>query len=139
MDMLKEISWNTYIIMVSGLTAGYYLLLLTFFHKKELRFPLRPKSTSGIIDTPTPATEPSRKDSVNQELLLEIDRAIQISTGMKYPKEELIMAVRIILKKFFPNPESQDPSLLNQYIQEKCKKVCSMDFTETELKMMWVG
>jgi len=153
--MLSFISWSQFLTTILILLLIYYLLVISRFYKKEIfRFFTRsPSQLDGFpfsneqsgspvppnkIMTEKPVDDPCLSQDV-YELLHGLKSLLETAAKAKTIKEELVMALQILLRNY---SYLKDPSIkaeINQRVFVEVQNICSITLSEAEMKMLWNG
>ena len=153
--MFSSISWSQFLTTIAILLVIYYLVIICLLCKKEL-FSLFSFSASTHDDfhlsnenTDHPmsfnektATTGNEDPFLNQkvhELLEDLKNLLLTAAKAKTIKEELIMALQMLLRNYFPLNDLPIRAEINQHIIIECKVTCSITLSEAELNMLWNG
>lgn len=141
--MLKNISWQNFIVLVTWLLIAWYCFVGIVYYSKDLKRLLKfdgdrfsPKQNHPVI----PINENDKTDFVRaQKLQEDIAQVFRRAVQQQSPKEELVMALQVSLRGY---PELHYPAFrvaINHYIEQESEKQCSTPFGEEDLRVVWMG
>lgn len=165
--MLYNISWTTYFSIVLLLLAVYYIFVGVKFYSQEIKYSFTGRnklafrytsSAAGVQDNKesNPDVQPEQpelfvsdkkdvpaveeeNDSAQQvkELTRNLEQAIAEAVEKNYIKEEFILSLQILLKKYsFPDGS---PLLvaMNNLIASECEKYGYIQLSAEERVILW--
>ena len=150
--MFTNISWVSYILVVTLLLAAWYLIIgmRFYFHDLQSLFTRKRKpnlrlapdetySTTGSEFTPE-QTETLDSDILFQEveqLSTKLKEAIADASSKNYNREEFIFLLQLTLKEYPHLKGSIFQEALNNLIISECEKYGSIHLSAVELAMLW--
>jgi hypothetical protein len=153
--MLSAISWSQFLTTIAWAILIYYLVVAILFYRKEI-FSLFKTASSGPFafsfgrenhertlsyNEMTAATgkEDPYQDGELHDLLEDIKSLLSTAVKAKTVREELVMALQLLLRDYpvFKNLPLREE--INQHILTECKVICSITLSEAEMKMLWNG
>ena len=148
--MLNNISWASYAYAVGLIIGIYYLFIVIVYYRKEIQnLFVSQKNTVKLfegnssnsslnataIDGVPPAV--SESNSEKQELILSLQSLIKKAGVLKYPKEELQLALQLRLKHYPASKSGELRNSINIFIKEACQNNCSIHLSDEEVKELW--
>ena len=103
--MFSQISWSTYWISIGSILLLYYAAILIKYFRKDIGRLLKPRSSKS------PQSEKYSTDQLSEnegsdlhlkakELLITIESVFETAHAQGYPKEELIVALSLCIRKY---------------------------------------
>jgi hypothetical protein len=140
--MLNNISWQSYWITVAMISAGYYLLVLLLYFRKDLMLTLNSKKvgsnhTSDLSLVPTNIPELEREEVLAHACMDELKTFFDESKKQKLHKKELMAAVQRIIKKYPTLKTSDYKEPITHAIVAMCEDNCSVHFGADDLGCFW--
>ena len=74
-----------------------------------------------------------------QLLMQELNSLLTAAVKTKTIREELVVALQMLLRDYSDLKDQPITSELNQHIKDECKNICSINLSDVELKMLWNG
>ena len=153
--MLSSISWSQFLTTLLILLFIYYLLVISCFYKREIFrfFTPRPSQLDGFpfsngqsgsqlppneITTEKPVDDSHLSQDV-YELLYSLKSLLETAAKTKTIKEELVMALQLLLRNYSNLKDLPIKTEINQQIAADAKNICSITLSEAEMKMLWNG
>lgn len=142
--MLHQVSWISFILFLFTITSIYYFGILVLFYRYDILALLKAKANTtlrtdqvrmannSIENTKTEYTDISNQAS---NLMSELKKIAGIASEEAYPKEELVMALQLVLKRYPQLRESKFRPDINDHIALLCKETCSISLSEDEQRM----
>jgi hypothetical protein len=153
--MLSAISWSQFLMTITFVLLIYYLIITAFCFRKEIFNFFKPRVSGpqgftlsnqsqehplsyNEITAATGKEDPYINGKVH-ELLEELKSLLSTAAKAKTVREELIMALQLLLRGYpvFKNLPLREE--INQHIITECKVICSITLSEAEMKMLWNG
>jgi len=150
--MFTNISWASYMLVVTLLLAAWYLIigmrfyfhdrqnLLTRKRKPNLQFAHDGSHSTSATEFAPEETEPSDTDSLFQEvekLTAKLKETIAEASSKNYHKEEFIFLLQLTLKEYPHLKGSPFQVAINNLIISECEKYGSLLLRAEELVMLW--
>jgi hypothetical protein len=150
--MLNNISWASYAIALSIFLCVYYAFVLVRYYRHDLHQYAhllkgrRDKFLSfGVQRRRQPVFEmdvDDLKEQVRQgsipELQLQLQSIIKNGAARKYPKEELLVALKLHLKQQVLLPGESDKETINNYIKAQFENYCFIHLSGEDERVLWV-
>jgi hypothetical protein len=150
--MLNNISWASYIIALSIFLCIYYGFVLIMYYRHDLKQCVQKIKNWRYVFLPVGVKSPSQRVFENDrsdgsempeqrsipELLLELQSIISNGASRKFPKEELLLALRLHLKRQAVFADNSDKETINNFIKAQCEYYCSIHLSGEEELMLWV-
>jgi len=146
--MLQSISWKVFLITILTLIAIYYFAILFLYYKKEILrilnarpfvFELKGK-TNPFSSEPKESTSDTKDTfSFVHDLMEELKQIFLSALKNGYHKEELVMALQILLRDYQQLKQANVYTEINNHIATRCKDICSISLSDDELNMLWNG
>ena len=153
--MLSSVSWSQFLTTVLILLFIYYLLVICCFYKREIFRFFTPKLSqidgfhfsNGQSGSPMPSNEIITERRVEDprvsqdvyDLLHGLKSLLETAAKTKTIKEELVMALQILLRGYSYLKDQPIKTEINQLIAADAKNICSITLSEAEMKMLWNG
>jgi len=153
--MLSAISWSQFLTTIAIILFIYYLLVTAFCFRKEIFNLFKPKVSgpqgftlgNKTLDHPLSYNEITAATGKEDPyisgrfhaLLEDIKSLLSTAAKAKTVREELVMALQLLLRDF---PVFKDLLLreeINQNIITECKAICSITLSDAEMNMLWNG
>lgn len=129
--MFTNISWSSYLMLITIFLVLYYLIVgLRFYHDevKQIFSGKRLLSNTEVI-TPEPF-------AVAQSLSDELHAFLHEAGRKDTPKEEVIQSLQALLGKY-PLPDKGFMISIQNLIERESKMHCSVHLSEEELVGLW--
>jgi len=141
--MLKNISWQNFLVLIVWLLIAWYCFVGMVYYAKDIKKILRfksiqfnPKQNNSIDDiTEDVADSFARSKNLRDDISLILQKATQ----HKFPKEELVMALQLSVRAYPDLHQSAFQVAINHYISQESEKQCSTSFSDEELRSIWMG
>ena len=153
--MLSSISWSQFLSTLLILLFIYYLLVISCFYKREIFhfFTPRPSQldcfpfSNEQSGSPMPPNEITTEKTVDNprlsqdvyELLHSLKSLLETAAKTKTIKEELVMALQILLRDYSFLRDLPIKTEINQRVFVEVQDICSITLSEAEMKMLWNG
>jgi hypothetical protein len=152
--MLSSISWSQFFTTLFLLLVIYYFFVISLFYKKEIFrfFIARPKpdgfpfyrEANGMPLSDGETTKRKAADDTVQsqdltELLNNLTSLLTTAAKAKTIKEELVMALQILLRDYSYLKDLPIKAEINQHVFAEVQNICSITLSEAEMKMLWNG
>lgn len=142
--MLKSISWQSFLILTTFLLITWYVLIGIRYYSKDIR---RIIFSKRKINSDHPngsgAQEPSANamDLFDSALRLrnDIRQILATAARKQFPKEELVMAIQIMLREYPQLHHTAFQVAINHYIEQESENKCSTLFGEDDLRIIWMS
>ena len=72
------------------------------------------------------------------ELLLQLQTIIRNGATRKFPKEELLLALKLHLKQHSLLPSDNNIEIINNFIKAQCENYCSIHLSGEDERVLWV-
>ncbi|HSZ33973.1 MAG TPA: hypothetical protein VK772_11715 [Puia sp.] len=147
--MLNKISWSELIWFLVFLLVPYYLVVLSFYYRKEvlafMRNPVLRRGPGFEAGGHSPEAEPlhtiSSHDeisfSVVHDLLEDLKKIFVLAVKTKMVKEELLQAIQVRLKSYPGLHGSDLREDISNHIRIEAKTVCGIALEDADLKQLW--
>lgn len=150
--MFTNISWTTYILVVTLLLAAWYLIIGMRFYFHDLQNLLARKRKSNLqlahdksysitgSEFTTEQTEASDTNNLFHEvekLTAKLKETIADASSKNYHREEFIFLLQLILKEYPHLKGSPFQVAINNLILSECEKYGSLHLSAEELVMLW--
>lgn len=141
--MLSAISWGQYAIFIVIILAVYYCFITLTYYRGELASYFRTfqiikklpdAEMSSAISTEAQASVLS---NLVHELMDELNVVLHKATLHGYPKEELLMALQMILRNYYSLKGTQFQISIVDYIRSESIACCNIIFDDFELVQVW--
>lgn len=134
METLKDISWANYLTVMGAVVTAYYLIVLALFFRKQLaRLLKRPEQLASEELVDDNDGEPMNE---LETLVNDIECNILVA-GTGHTKEELWRLLEERVATFGWLNRAGYRYALNNFIIEKAKGNCGVEFSEEELEARW--
>lgn len=159
--MLVSITWSEYGVIILAALVVYYTVLVILYFKNEvlsLRFKkeqhknnlssegnelyqadkeLNSFSQNKIDDDISLVQETDETFQQVEELTASLKDAIAMAVDNEYVKEEFILSIQLLLKKYHFLKGSLFEEAINDLIISECEKYRSIHLSAKELVMLW--
>lgn len=145
-QMLSFISWYQYMTTLSMLLVIYYAGIVCLYYRSEIMtfmktgsLKTKDRPVTHHEMTATTRIENSYMSPEVHELLEELKELLNTSARMKTVKEELVMAIRVLLRGY---PDLKDLPVahdISEHMKAQCQHICSITLSDAEMKMLWNG
>lgn len=150
--IFTNISWASYILVVTLLVAAWYLVIgmRFYFHNLQNFFTRKRKpklqiasnetySTTGSEFTPEQTETLDSDDLFNEveNLTAKLKETIADASSKNYNREEFIFLLQLTLKEYPHLKGSIFQEALNNLIISECEKYGSIHLSAVELAMLW--
>ena len=148
--MINNISWQSYWTFIALTVALYYLIIVSFFYKAEIKALISKgiTSRSSIVNHDDSSIvslnmEPS-KDKTNlkyQSFVDELEAFFEALVNETVSKEYLIASIHTLIRKhaIVTYIEQKELVALQQLIQFLSKDKCSIHLSADDVTGMWEG
>lgn len=130
--MFSKISWSQYFFYLLVLVIIYYLIVWIVFFKAKL------PSLNGLRRMPGvnrfAEDQPDELLSTTQHIIDEIRPLFKGRPN----KNELILAIQLHLKKYNQWDKPGFREHLNEFINYESQSKCSIQFSEEDLRVLWL-
>jgi hypothetical protein len=150
--MFTNISWASYILVVSLLLAAWYLIIgmRFYFHdlqnllarKRKPNLQLAPDETysttgSEFISEQTEASDADNLFHEVENLTAKLKETIADASSKNYHKEEFIFLLQLTLKEYPHLKGSPYQIAISNLIASECEKYGSLHLSAEEQVMLW--
>jgi hypothetical protein len=150
--MFTNISWASYILVVTLILAAWYLIIGMRFYFHDLQSLFTRKRKSNLQHAPDETysttgseftyqqTETLDSDDLFQEvekLTTKLKETIADASSKNYHKEEFIFLLQLTLKEYPQLKESPFQVAINNLIASECEKHGSLHLSAEEQVMLW--
>jgi hypothetical protein len=153
--MFSFILWPQFFIIIAGFAITYYFLIAIIYYRTEIKTLLNAKPADNFKlnhhkDSQTAPLSISESNSSTSkdlhingtkihELMADLKSLFISAAKTKTIKEELIMALQMLLREYSALKELQVAEDINHNIMSECQNICSITLSEAEMKMLWNG
>jgi len=149
LKMFTNISWAEYSIFILIAVFIYYLIILVIFYKGEIfnlvnNLQLLHKRSNHYNTSDSSEKIESDLLSVNTEssddiiqLQEEIQSQLERAKLKKSIKEEIIMSLQLVFRKYSSINQSQYKDSINHYIKDTSENICSIHLNDQEVEQVW--
>ena len=130
--MFSTISWPQYFLFLLVATIIYYLLVWIIFFKALL-----PDMNKFRLATRFQQPGEDQPDELLHTTQHIIDEIRPLFKG-RNNKNELLLALQLHLKKYSAWNEPGFRELLHAFINQESQTICSIQFSEEELRLLWL-
>jgi hypothetical protein len=147
--MFTDISWNSYVITVMVLLAGYYLFIGFRYYRNDL-FQLLSGKKISPDEASFKATQKSHKENLqeaferqdlfqlSQSASDEIQAFIHQAGSNKLSADEVMKGIRGLLEKYPGLKSSSFCELIENLIISECEMNCSIPLDAEQVKVLWL-
>ena len=147
--MLNNISWAGYTYAVIIILLVYYISVLVFFFRNDLKGLFLKKqnymSSGGGIPKDFLQFEgekmghdlPEWDDEEIHQLLMKLQLQINKAAARKFPKEELLLSLQLVLRDFPNLKESHLRNNVNNFLKSEVQNNCSIHLSDDEVALLW--
>lgn len=150
--MLNNISWASYAIALSIFLCVYYAIVLIMYYRHDLYHcvqQLKSRSDNFLSFGVQPIGQPvfgMDENNLNEQgiqssippLLLQLQSIIRNGAARKFPKEELLLALKMYLKKEAALAGDFDKETINNFIKAQCENYCFIHLSVEDERVLWV-
>lgn len=150
--MLNNISWASYVFALSISLLIYYAFVLVMYYRNDLRQFVQQRTTGGGKDlyksipatiekeseTPGENAIDLLQNSINSSLLFQLESIIMEGAERNFPKEELLLAIRLHLRQHVSLIDSRGKEKINNFIKAHCENYCSIHLSVEEERVLWI-
>ncbi len=132
---MNVISWSQYFLITAVALFLYYTWLFFIFYAKGI---MRRFSKNKVAET-KPENENASGEifGIVYRLQDEVKETIEEAAAKKYPKEEIILSLQMVLEKY-ALAATPFRFAVNNFIERQCKNNCNVALDENELKQLWL-
>ncbi len=149
--MINNISWGSYAYALSVVLLLYYAFVLVAYYGDDIRGQYlkfkkitasgkslqNQSAPEGDVINHSASENPGDQPISIAELLLILHGLIQTAADRAFPREELLLALQLELKKYNAFKDSSYCDTINTFIISECKNNCSMHLTGYEVGRLW--
>jgi hypothetical protein len=150
--MLNAFSWKEYLQLIGGVLAAYYLIVVASYYRREMSSFLRGRKSRLVqVSTQAVAKLQSTDKGENSgyplsdektaakltEVLDSLFPVIAMAGSCHYPKEELMMALKLGIQPYKAMIGQANQHLLNRMILRECESHCAVSLTVYDFKQIW--
>ncbi len=118
--MLNSISWQQYLATLLVATGLYYLFIWIYFY-------------GGVI----PSFRKNENKASDRSIALQcMDELQPVFIGKRNPNE-LVLAIRQVLKKYRENTDPRFREAINEFITFQSETLCSIRLQESAWREVW--
>lgn len=138
--MLSEISWSQFLAGAGMLLGLYYLGLLGWYYRQEMK-----QLLAGRAESLPPEPLADEGESADRflsyeelkELVSQLHQGMLEEAGKHASKQDLLVRIKAILASCggLRQPASRDA--INRYLILQAEELCGVVFTEAELGKVW--
>lgn len=130
--MFSQISWSNYILIVMLLLAGYYLVIGYLYYRNDfLRLIVNKKNINHF------AEDIQYYSPLIQSFSDELQAFLSESGKNKTDKEDMLVSLQMLLKKYPNFSESDSWESVQNLIINQSKYYCSIDLNNDDLSILW--
>jgi len=141
------ITWQQYFLFIGCATAAYYITIALLYYRGEILYFLATKKLGFqpfSLANEKPAGQSNSGDNQGlmpcvHDLVNELQHTLATAGRKKLIKEELIMSLQVVIKKYAMLKDSLFVQSINKLIESEAETSCSIHFTEQELKSLWLA
>jgi hypothetical protein len=147
--MLHSISWQSFLTFIVVSAGTYYFFVILIYYKREISRLLKGKTFSTPPENGTELFSSAQKGgtsnnpidlfSLAHELLEELKQVFSAALREGYPRQELIVALQILLRNYKKLKQSDVQSEINNHIETQSKETCSITLSAAEIQRLWNG
>ena len=153
--MLSSISWSEFLTTIAIVLLLYYLVVVSIYFRKEIVYLFssglpnpqgfhlsneidrRPMSYNEMTAA-TGKEDPYLNGKVH-DLLEEVKHLLAAVVQARTVREELIMAMQMLLRNYAMLKDLPITTEINQHIVAELKDTCSITLSDAETNMLWNG
>lgn len=153
--MLSSISWSDFLTTIAIVLLVYYLVVAGIYFRKEIfqLFSSGNSNPQGLhlsnemdggplsyneMTAATGKEDPYLNGKVH-ELLEDIKNLLATASQAKSVREELIMALQMLLRNYAILKDLPITTDINQHIMAELKDTCSITLSDAEMNRLWNG
>jgi hypothetical protein len=149
--MLTNITWNEFAIILGIIVFAYYAVLLLIFNRKNIfqhlrkinggsillnfQDELRTKGNGSGISTDQKISE---FFNVVTDLQNEIKDTLELAGSKKYIREEIILLIQTVLRKYNSLELSPFKNAIDSYLIKECQNYCSIHLEDRDINQVWI-
>jgi hypothetical protein len=142
------ISWQQYFLFIGCATAAYYITIGLLYYRGEILYFLSTKKIfpqALPLSSNSPVVSEFNSDEKQglmpyvHDLVNELQHTLSTSGRKRLIKEELIMSLQLLLKKYGMLNDTLFVQSINKFIESEAENSCSIHFNEQELKSLWLA
>jgi len=154
--MLKTFTWNDYLMVVTTLTAVYYVVIVIRYYKQGVRL-LAQRIWQGQFSSKKPTPLPidntdqsfggviqDNSSDINWEATLQIKElrkhlkeTIAEAYQNQYSKEDLLLLLEMTLRDYSALGGTPFQAMINELIRSECSKYGFIHLSVVELEEIW--
>jgi hypothetical protein len=154
--MLKTFTWNSYLMVVTTLTAVYYVVILIRYYKQGARllakrfwqrqFSSEKPTQRPIVDTGQSSGEVIQDASSGntweaslqvKQLTQHLKETIADAYQNHYNKEDLLLLLEMTLRDYLTLNGTPFQTMINELIESECSKYGFIHLSVVELEQIW--
>lgn|GEM_PF-497719 len=158
--MFNKISWSSYLLITSAITAIYYFLIAVIYYRNEItkiifsrdpefiNIPAKERRENTIANSDfgeeaiqsqaiQNENEDAYQSSMVHELMDELNKVFEKASEKKFLKEELILALQLALENYLQLKDGPFQNAINSLIELESQSKCSIYLNEDEMEMLW--
>lgn len=150
--MLNNIGWASYLFAIIIILSIYYAFVVAVYYRNDLQSHfikfkggVRLNSSSSNPNLTSNNTEiksdpPKKEDQNNSipELFLSFQSLIKNGAVRNFPKEELLLSLKLKLQNHLALKDSIHQESINNFIIAQCENYCSMHLSGDEVSALWI-
>lgn len=153
--MLSSISWSQFLVSLIWLVVIYYCLVALLYYRTEILGLFKSRQSKQIVfeqeskfqDGALSGNEWNVSDGKENvqatgkvhELMAALKSLLATAVKAKTIKEELVMALQMLLRDYPDLKELPIVTEINQQIKKDCQNICSITLSDAEIRMLWNG
>jgi len=151
--MLNNISWASYVFAISIIVVIYYIFVILLFYRRELQNAFFKShksqyhselSIDGLsmqekgFDKAEQSSEAAEQTVPLPDFLLTLQNLVSTGASNNFPKEEILMSLKLKLQQYHSFKDSGHQVTINQYILTAFESICSIHLSEEDISALWI-
>jgi len=137
--MFTSVSWQQYIIFITIISAVYYIyILLRYYRIEVINFIKRIKNIPVVFEEKKNIKTIATVDATVNQLLGELKILFQLASKKNYPKEELMVALRLKLEEYDQFQNTSFEIAVNKFMATESESICSIHLGKEEIDQLWI-
>ena len=135
--MFKSISWLDFFVFTGVVIGGYYIVILLRYFGRDISHWIGRRANVPVMEEHLPdGGFPSDLMSIVHDLVDEVDAFFR-AAGKGLSKEEILVKLSYILKKYPAVKGSILQESVDQLLRTQSNQFCDVNLEEEELAELW--
>jgi hypothetical protein len=151
--MFNTISWQAYWMAIALISAGYYLIIILIYFRKDLKLSAASNTSSFLHSSQktedhwssaaSHASDFAEPEKGTDEHMVyacidEINAFIQEAKRVKTGKEDFLLSIKVILAKYPTIKKTEYKEAVTSVLISEAAHHCSIHLSEAEVDSVWL-